>query len=435
MLKIHRSIINTKNKKEVFNNVASLSVLQAANLILPLITFPYLVRILGIEKYGLLMFAQAFMAYFSLLVDYGFGLTGSREISNYKNNSTKIIQIYNSILMARVVLSVAGFIIMTSIVFVFNKFNVDWKLYLISYGIVIGNAFFPSWFFQGIEKMKYITILTVSSKMITTLLVFLLIRNTQDYLWVALLNTFSSLFIGISALIIINKEFKVPFRLQRKTRIFQQLRKGWFVFVSKIATNLYTATNTVVLGLVTNTTMVGYYVIAEKIIRTITSLFIPFTQAIYPKIIQLHNNAPEKAVALIRKIIKYVFVITLLMWLFSFLFAEDIFNVIFGEDVSKSIQIFRILSPLVIILPIAVVLFNLTLLPFNLDKHFFKIYLTGAILNTILLLIFLFVFNLSIIGAALSLLVCEVMITVYAGLILMRKGIDLFGVKKLDLNR
>lgn len=418
-------LIKDGEYKTIFSNFMSLSVLQGANLILPLITFPYLVRTLDVDKYGLVVFAQAFIAYFALAADYGFNLSGIREISLYKNNFLKLTRTYNSILIARLGLVIVGFLVMSLIVLSIDKFSENWKLYFLTYGMVFGTALFPTWFFQGMQKMKYITILTVVAKTIFTISIFFLVKSPSDYLWVPFLNSVGFIVVGIISLIIINKQFKIPFALQNFKYIYQQLQKGWFIFISKISTNFYTATTTFVLGLVTNTTLVGYYVIAEKVVRIITAMFSPLIQAIYPHVVELTKKSKEETIIFLRKILKYTLVITIIIWTIGFIFAEPTFNLVFNKDVDHSILLFRILSPLIIILPIAALLFNVALLSFKMDSSFFKIYLTGGLLNVVLLGLFLFVLELSTIGAAMSLLICETVITIYAAFILKSKNIKL----------
>ena len=114
------------------------------------------------------------------------------------------------------------------------------------------------------------------------------------------------------------------------------------------------------------------------------------------------------------------------MWIIGFIFTEQIFHLLFSENVNHSIIIFKILSPLIIILPIATILFNIVLLPFKMDKYFSRIYMTGAILNLLVLGILLFGFKLSTIGAAISLLICEFTITIYAAIVIQRNNIKVF---------
>ena len=117
MIKRIKSKFQSQDSKKISANFMYLSILQGMNLLLPLITFPYLVRVLGIEKFGLIMFAQAFIVYFSMLADYGFNLSGIREVSSNRNNKNKLIKIFSSIMIARFVLVLIGLIFLT-IVFV-----------------------------------------------------------------------------------------------------------------------------------------------------------------------------------------------------------------------------------------------------------------------------------------------------------------------------
>ena len=184
-----KSKFQSKDSKKISANFMYLSILQGMNLILPLITFPYLVKILGIEKFGLIMFAQAFIVYFSMIADYGFNLSGIREVSSNRNNKEKLIKIFSSIMIARFILVLVGFIFLSIIIFSFEKFSNNWELYYLTFGIVIGTALFPTWFFQGMEKMKYITVLTVIAKLIFTVFIFIFVTKEEDFIYVPLINS------------------------------------------------------------------------------------------------------------------------------------------------------------------------------------------------------------------------------------------------------
>ena len=412
--------------KKLFSNLISLSFLHAVNLLLPLVTFPYLVRTLGIEIYGLVIFAQAFISYFSVIAEYGFNFSGTREISLTKNNIEELTTTYNSIMTARFVLVILCLIIMAAVVFSFEKFSMHWELYFFTFGSVIGTFLFPTWFFQGMEKMKYITILSVISKVIFTISIFVFVKSPNDYLLVPLLNSGGSIFVGIISMILINKTFNVPFKIQNYKNVWRHVQEGYYIFISTISTSFYTTTTTVVLGLVTNTMMVGYYAIAEKALRIIVAMFSPFTQTLYPHIIQLVRKSSEETVVFLQRILNFTIFISLFIWIIGVIFAEPIFHLLFSQNVNHSIVIFRILSPLIVILPIASILFNIVLLPFKMDKYFSRIYMTGAILNLLVLGILLFGFKLSTTGAAISLLICEFTITIYAAIVLQRNNIKVF---------
>ena len=208
-------LTGSPTRKRLTSNFFSLSVLQALNYILPLITLPYLVRVLGPEKYGLISFAQAFIGYFTILTDYGFGLSATREISIHREDEKKVSEIFSSVMIAKIFLGILSFIILGLVLLSVPKFGNEWLLYIFTFGTVLGNIFFPVWFFQGMEKMKWITILNVISKVIFTICIFIFIHSESDYLYVSLINSLGYLVAGIISLIVVFKNFKINSFYQR----------------------------------------------------------------------------------------------------------------------------------------------------------------------------------------------------------------------------
>lgn len=423
MIAKFKSKFQSENSKKISANFMYLSILQGMNLILPLITFPYLVRVLGIENFGLLMFAQAFIVYFTMIVDYGFNLSGIREVSSNRNNKSKLIKIFSSIMIARFILVLLGLIFLTIIIFSFEKFSENWELYYLTFGIVIGTALFPTWFFQGMEKMKYITVLTVIAKLIFTLSIFLFVTTEKDFIYVPLINSLGFIFVGIISLFIIFKDFDMKIKFQKWKRIKIQFIKGWHIFISKISINLYGATNTFILGIFTTDTIVGYYAIAEKVVRIITSLFAPFYQTIYPHVVNIIKKPKNEAAQFLKRVFKYSLGISTIVFLLSISLGEFSFLLVFGEEAKNSINIFYILSPLIIILPMAYLFFNVILLSFKLDKYFSKLYIIGGITNLSMIFILFQFLEEKIVAVSLSLLITELLIMLLAYILIKNKGL------------
>ena len=423
MIAKFKSKFQSENSKKISANFMYLSILQGMNLILPLITFPYLVRVLGIENFGLLMFAQAFIVYFTMIVDYGFNLSGIREVSSNRNNKSKLIKIFSSIMIARFILVLLGLIFLTIIIFSFEKFSENWELYYLTFGIVIGTALFPTWFFQGMEKMKYITVLTVIAKLIFTLSIFLFVTTEKDFIYVPLINSLGFIFVGIISLFIIFKDFDMKIKFQKCKRIKIQFIKGWHIFISKISINLYGATNTFILGIFTTDTIVGYYAIAEKVVRIITSLFAPFYQTIYPHVVNIIKKPKNEAAQFLKRVFKYSLGISTIVFLLSVLLGEFSLLLVFGEEAKNSINIFYILSPLIIILPMAYLFFNVILLSFKLDKYFSKLYIIGGITNLSMIFILFQFLEEKIVAVSLSLLITELLIMLLAYILIKNKGL------------
>ncbi len=408
MIQKIKSKFQSENNKKITSNFIALSILHATNILLPLITFPYLVRVLGIEMFGLIAFSQAFLIYFSLIADYGFNLSGIREVSVNKYKQNKLIQVFNSIMIARLILTVFGFIILTLIVFSFEKFSKDWELYLLSYGVVIGTFLFPSWFFQGIEKMKYITILNVISKSIFTIAILILVNKPSDFLLVPLFNSLGYIFIGFISLYIIKRDFNIKFEIQKIKRIKVQFIKGWHLFVSRISISLYTATNTFLLGIFTDNTIVGYYAIAEKAVRVFTFLFTPFNQSIYPHIVYLMKTKKNEGINFVKNSLSKIFILSFILSILTFLFAENIFQIIFGNHTISSVDVFLILIPIILINPISSIIYNIYLPSIKKDKFLSYSTIFGVIFNFILLIILYQIIDSKLIATAISLSITEI---------------------------
>lgn len=373
------------DRKKLTNNFLSLFIVQGSNFIVPLITFPYIVQTIGIEKFGLLAFATAFIAYPLLLVTYGLDLSGAREVALAKNSKRRLSIILSSILLARLSLIVLAASVTLLIVFFVERFSKDWLLYVITFGSIFGTMIFPIWFFQGMERMKFITYLSIGSRLLYMIGIFIFVRSEDDYLYVPLLNFITLFMVGIISLGVIYKEFSVKLIIPHIKYIVLQFVKGWYLFISHFAINLFTSFNILVLGLVASDLVVGYYALAEKIVKIIASLFKPLNQALFPHVVQLVKTSKEKGKNFVNKISLYIFGVSMLIWSIFIIFSENIFGLVFGEEAVSSIPIFNILSVLIVIMPLAGWVYNVILISFKLEKYFIKIFSTIAILNVIII--------------------------------------------------
>lgn len=333
-----KDIINTEDNKRLLSNFFSLSVLQIFTYVLPLLTLPYLVRVLGVDKFGLVMFAQAFIIFFNILVDYGFSLSATREISIYRDDKEKITEIFSSVMSIKFIFLIISLIVLSIIISIFDKFSNDKELYYLTFLWVIGQAMFPIWYFQGMEKMKYITIVNVTSKLLFTILIFIMIKDESDYLYVPLLNGFGFIVGGTISLWIIYNNFNQSFKFQSISTLKKYFIDSSQFFLSRVSVTLYTSANAFVLGLFTNNTMVGYYTIAEKLYMAMQSLYGPISQALYPYV------AKEKNIKLFKKIFYLVVILNSIGAIFLYFSSEFIFGLLFTESIgSESIKVFNIL--------------------------------------------------------------------------------------------
>lgn len=407
---IKKKLASTEEKKRLVSNIFFLGVLQGANYILPLLTVPYLVRVLGPEYFGLVAFATATIAYFILITDYGFNLSATRQISIHRNDKRRVDEIFSAVMMIKVALMVVSLVLMTLLVFSFEKFREHWEIYFITFGMVLGQVLFPVWLFQGLERMKYITYLNVGAKAFFTACIFIFVQEQSDYLLVPLLTSLGFILVGIFALYLVKKDFSISFCWQPFPFIKYQLIEGWHVFFSSMAISLYTISATFILGLFTNNTVVGYFAAADKIVQAIKGLYIPVSQAVYPLIGKKVHDDRGAGLLFIKKLTWLLgagmFIVSLLL----FLLASPIVHFVLGEQYKASVIFLQIMA----FLPFIVVLSNMfgvqTMLNLGFKRAFSYILVAAAILGVSLSFILVPVYE--GIGTSLTLLVVEIFVTV-----------------------
>jgi PST family polysaccharide transporter len=191
---------------------------------------------------------------------------------------------------------------------------------------------------------------------------------------------------GIISLWVALRWFKVRVKIPSPIAIKQELKNGWHIFISKMAIGLYTTSNTVILGIFTNNTIVGYYAAGEKIIRAITGMITPLSQTIYPHISRVASESKERALSFIRKMLMLIEVPLFLISIAVFLFAHHISNLVLGEHFQESIPIIRILSFLPFIVAASIMLGSHTLLVFGIKRLFSKSIIFPALIHITLLL-------------------------------------------------
>lgn len=339
----------TSEKKQVISNIFSLGLLQGVTYILPLITLPYLIRVIGVENFGLISFYAAIMMYFSVLTDYGFNLSATKDISIYRGNKEKLSEIFSSVMIIKFSLLVVSCFIIFLLLMIFPRLNDNKSLFLMSFLSVVGQFLFPVWFFQGIEKMKYITYMTVFSKLLFTVSIFFIVKEVDDYILVPLLTAFGNILSGGISLILVNKKFGVNFKFQKPKVISFHLKQGWYVFISRVFASLYSTTNVIILGVLTNDVVVGQYSIAEKIVTAVVNIYLPINQALYPYLAKLHKDNFNAFVRTVKKISIFFLGFSTLIYLSLVFLTKYIVELVSGSydesvDLIVKILLFRIFT-------------------------------------------------------------------------------------------
>lgn len=325
-------------KKTLLENFLSLGALQIVSYIIPLINLPYLSRVLGVERFGIVFFAFAFMQYFIMLTDYGFGLSAVREIAVNRHNKNNLSNIFSAVTFIKFGLLFISFLILCIMIIFIPKLHQNWLVFLLSFLMVVGNAIYPVWFFQGMEKMKYITFLNILSKTIFLVSIFIFVKQSDDYIIVPLLNSLGFLVSGAIGMYFAIKELGAKLYLPKWQAIKKQFKYSSEFFLSRVSVSAYTNTNAFCLGLIGSNIMVGYYVAAEKIYNAINGIQAPLGQALYPFV------AKNRDIKTFKKWFFIAILCNLSICTFVFIFAKQFITIFYGENMLFAYKILKIFS-------------------------------------------------------------------------------------------
>ena len=404
-------------KKKLIENVISLFTLKGAEYIVQFITLPYLLRVLGPDMYGAITFAQTIINYGVLIVDYGFNLTAPRDIAKSNERGKQFSAIY----FAKIILLIGVLFIGTILVFVIGTENVILLLCVLP--ILLGNVFFPVWFFQGIQKMRFITIFNLISRLVSVVCIFTLVKDVDDYYLAALFQSIVPVMAGFLSLFVLYNKFPEVLVKPRFEDIKEKLVEGWEVFISTLFINLYTNSNVFLLGMLTNNTVVGYYAAANKLIEAVKGLMAPVSNAIFPHVSVMFKESKEKAIIFLCKMLHIIMGTTLVTSTVVLIFAEQLVTIIMGDSYSESIIILRILSFLPFIIGLSNIFGIQTMVAFGMQRIFSRILMASALLNFILVCPMIYMWQ--GIGLAITVLIVESFVTVTMYIVLRKNNIIL----------
>lgn len=372
-------------KHVLVKNFLALSTLQVINLILPFITLPYLARVLGVSNYGVVVMVYSIMQLLFVLCDYGFNLSATKEISTHRNDIQRVNIIFSSIMSIKVVLLGLSFLILLILALNVPVINASKQAYFMGFGIVIGQSMTPIWLFQGMEKMKYVTLVNMISKLTFTILIFILIKVSSDYIYVPLLYSIGFIIAGVLSIFLAYREFSVVYSIPKFENIKEQFNNSTQYFFSRASVAIYTSSNNFVVGLILGDFYAGIFGVAEKLYTAMTVIYSPLSDTIYPFMVQ------KKDLKLYKKIFLGAVVFNLIVSSMTFIFSSEIVSFVFGEGYLESANLLKYFCILSFIMVPTTFLGYPLLGAFGFEKHANYSVVVASILHfTVLFLIYPF---------------------------------------------
>ncbi|WP_367103876.1 flippase [uncultured Psychrobacter sp.] len=403
MIKKVRTVLGDKDISQLLKNFFSLAVLKLINAVLPFVTLPYLIKVLGIQQYGAIVLGLALIAYFQAVTDYGFNLSATREIAKHRTSQKHLSYIYSKTMVTKFYLLIFALSILIPTIFLVPQFKEDLVVYLLMCLMLLGETLFPEWFFRGVERMTYIAVLNLIVKLTFTIGVFTLIKEPEDYWLYPFLLGISFIAVTCVSHYLIIKNFKLNIVPINLTRVKKTLKFGFPLFINQFVPNLYNNTTNFLVGIILGKSAAGYFGATRQVVTILNVFNSVISGVAFPYLIR-----HKEKFGIYRK---YYLVLIVSIIVFLLLIHQFIFDII-GIEYANDSEVYYILMLGVL----SVVIYNIHstnyLISRGYDKIVMKITITVSIIG--FLLSFPLIQNFGLLGGATNIFISQIMLAVSA---------------------
>ncbi|MEG0697950.1 MAG: oligosaccharide flippase family protein, partial [Algoriella sp.] len=303
-----------------------------------LLIYPYLIQVLGVESYGLYVFATSITTYFIFLINFGFDFPATKAIAENIENRNKIQETLSCVFTAKVYLLLLSIVIISFLLFFVPFLKQHFILFIFSFIQVISFIIFPQWFFQGIQNMKIITYIQLIIKIISLPFIFYLIKAPSDINWYVLIVSLSSLFGGIIAFFIIRFKYNYHLNFVKKSSLEKWFRDSFPFFLSTSAGVIKEQSIAIIIGAFFGMKDVAIYDLASKIVIIPRTIFMSINGAVFPKLVVDIKKSR------IKKIINIEILMSLGVVLFITIFGKLIVEIFAGYQMNSAYPLAILLS-------------------------------------------------------------------------------------------
>ncbi len=393
-----------------FRNLVSLHGAQATVYLLPLITIPYIVRVIGPEKYGLIALAAAAVQYFVIVSEYGYNFTGPREVARTRDDKMALEKYVNSMLWTRIFLASLSFV-MGGVALIFMPLIPELKILVIfGSGVLVGKVLFPLPVLCGLERAKSIATYTIAGGLLSVVLIFTMIQTPGDYLRIPLIYSTVSVIIGCTSLMWTLRRMDIRVRKPQIGDVKNELRSGFRLFLSTGMISFYVVGNTLVLGMFAPSAVVGWYAAGEKLVRMAQGLFIPFQTLLFPGFAREAVDNKTHALVRLRKAAGVVAPVGLAVSLVLIILAEPIAHIVFGLQFSGTADVLTLLGAVPLIMSMTLLFSDTFLIGFGYEKYWSTMIIWAGILSIVMSICFVAILEMRHIGSSLALLMTELFV-------------------------
>jgi PST family polysaccharide transporter len=366
---------------------------QISGYVLPLITLPFLTRVLGPVNFGLTALGGALVLYFGVIQEWGFAVTGPRQIAILQDDHAEVCKTYSTVMACKTSLTALCFVFMIALIGSVPKLRAYWILYVVSYLQVVGFCLSPNWVLQGMQRMRYIAYSDYGAKILSVILIFSLVRHSSDYLLVAALQAGGFLISAIIGLTIVFGKLRLRIVRPALADMRREMIAGWPVFLSMASMTAMSSTNTLVVGMVASPAEVGFLSAAQRLIIAVRSLTNPIANAVYPHISKMAAKSPHDALRFLRRQVLWTSLPFILITLGMLFFAPFAVSILYGPKFAETAVLLRIMCFIPILHALGMCFGTYFMLAFGYQKEWARIITRMVALNFVLLLPLLFLIH------------------------------------------
>lgn len=378
---IKKIIKNIRFNKQ-FTNLIIYGIGQGFNLITPLLVVPFIISKCGVENYGKTSIGMAISFFLMVFIDYGSDIIGVKEAAVNRDEKTKLKKIFVTTIAAKFILLLITLFITSIFFFSVPFFNTEKKMFFLGFPILIAQFINPTWFLQGIEDFKKITILTILSKVIYLVGIFLFINKESDYVFINLFWGIGTIIANGVTFLYIVKTNSYSFRDTSKREVVHLLKNNFSIFSSQIFVSLQMYGPIMLIGFFGNNLMAGQYKIVEQIIVVFKTYIYLFFNFVYPRVCYLIETNLKKGIHFWKTYngLNFVFIVISMVLINMFsMQAVSYFTKTNLVEISNSL---KIATAIPFLLSISIPLKQLVL-GFNHQRFYIRITMIMVIINLI----------------------------------------------------
>lgn len=401
--------------------MVSLGVLQIANYLIPFLVLPIISRILGASLFGSVSYAQNIVTYLTLLVNFGFEYSATRQIALAGEDKAQKSRIFWSVMTVKMLLLLGSFIILALLPLCMDRVADDMRLYFYTALINVGFVLFPTWYLQGEQQMYKMALVNFLIKLTGALMVIALIREASAYRWYPLLLSLAGIVGGASALIYVIRHFGISRYECSWSSLREVIQPSWPIFLNNVFGSLYTTVNMTLLGMFAADDTVGYFSAAQRLVMALIMVVVlPVSTTVFPEISRRFKACKEDGLVFLKRVMLYAGLAAAGVSVLTFVTAPLAIRIIYGTGFAPAVDILRWLSPIPLLVMTATLLTIQGLYGMGLQK--WAPWVGGTLAIICISMNLLLIPRIGVSAVCISWIVAEILECLFSGLIILTQG-------------